>query len=86
MPSSNERSDLSSSSRRGDRREHRHHGNDYYYYEYEYGPNPLALYYLTRPYGGYYGYGLGRYGYGPGLGPGFGPGLGYGRPYGPWLW
>ena len=62
-------SDSSRSSHCSDRRHCRHRGDDYYYYEYEYGPNPLALYYLTRP---YYGYGSPGYGYGY-------PGYGFGR-------
>jgi hypothetical protein len=90
MPSS-EHSESSRHSRHCDRNRHHRGRDDYYFYEYEYGPNPLALYYLNRPYGGYYGgYGLGRYGlgYGPGFGYGaglgYGPGLGYGRGYGLW--
>ena len=68
------------SDNRDDRRHERDHHrrcDDYYSYEYEYGPNPLALYYLNRPiYGlGYGGLGYGGLGYG-GLGYG---GLGYGR-------
>jgi len=87
MPST-ERSDISSSRhyRCGNRCDRNGRGDDYYYYEYEYGPNPLALYYLNRPYGGYYGYpGYGYPGLGyPGLGAGYGRyGLGL-RGYGTW--
>jgi hypothetical protein len=83
------RSESSRSSHCGDRceRRNRHHnrGEDYYYYEYETGPNPLALLYLSRPiYGGlvYGGLGYGGLGYG-GLGYG---GLGYGLGYGRRFW
>jgi hypothetical protein len=75
MPSSRS----SNASQRNDRRDHHNHcrrnchrGDNYYYYEYENGPNPLALYLLSRPYVGYGGLGYGGLGYG---------GPVYGRPF-----
>jgi len=70
----------SNSSRCSSRRcDHRPHDRNYeYYYEYDNGPNLLALYYLTRPTYGRYGFGYDRLAY-DGLLYG-----GYGRPYGPY--